>query len=163
MEGLSGSGSRDGDWTRNDAKRRYWLGYVLDLLGADVLESNRQLVLNLIEGATRNTDAAWFCLTLQPGRYVDPVAIQIIALDHHVANIDADAEFHLVFFGQLRVFDPELFLDRDGTAYRLDRAAELSDDAIASGAKDAAIMLADQPVDDYAIVFEGLEGRFFVG
>ena len=134
---------RDGDRTWYDAKCRHRLGYVFNLLGADVLKADRKLVLDLIEGAAGNTDAARLCLTLQPGRNVDPVAIQIITLDHHVADIDADAELHLVFFGQLRVFDPQFFLDRNGTAHCLDRAAELGDDAIAAGAKDAAIMFGD--------------------
>ena len=68
-----------------------------------------------------------------------------------------------MFFGQLRVFDPEFFLDRNGTSHRLDRAAKLGDDAIASGTENAAIMLGDQSVDDLAITFEGFEGGFFVG
>ncbi len=43
---------------------------------------------------------------LQPGRHVDAVAEQVVALDHDVAQIDADAEAHAVLLAKVRVETP---------------------------------------------------------
>ena len=51
-----------------------------------------ELALELIVGGTRDEHAAGLAQLLQPCCDIDAVAEQIVALDHHVAEIDADAE-----------------------------------------------------------------------
>ena len=37
--------------------------------------------------------------TLQPGGDVDAVAVESLAFDDHIAQVDADAKLHLTLFG----------------------------------------------------------------
>jgi hypothetical protein len=55
-------------------------------------------------------------------RDVDAVAIEIIALDDHVAGIDADAQFDAAVSPDTRVPRGHRQLDRDRAAHRVDDA-----------------------------------------
>ena len=154
---------RDRYLAPDDSERRHRLGDILDRLRADVLEAGRQLVLDLIEGAARDADAVGLGQAFQPRGHVDPVAEQLVALNHHVADVDADAQAHPAVLGQLGVADPELFLDRDGAAHRLHRAGELGQHAVAAGAEHPAVMPDDQAVDNFPIGLEGSKRRLFIG
>jgi hypothetical protein len=37
--------------------------------------------------------------TLQPRGHVDPFAVEVVAVDHHIADIDADAELEAAVGG----------------------------------------------------------------
>ena len=56
------------------------------------LERQVELALEMVVGGARDQHAAGLAQLLQPGGDVDAVAEQVVALDHHVAEIDADAE-----------------------------------------------------------------------
>ena len=62
--------------------------------------SKRQLVADVVAHAARDADAAGLRQRLQPRRDVDAVAEDVAVLDHHVADIDADAERHALVVGQ---------------------------------------------------------------
>ena len=54
-------------------------------------------------------------------------------------------------------------MDHDGTAHGVDDRGELDQHAVASRLEDAAAVLGDQWIDQFApIAFEGGEGSFFV-
>ena len=55
-----------------------------------------------------------------------------IAPDHHVAQIDTDAEFHLALGRQARVLGFEVGLDRDPAIHRVDNAGKFGQHAVAS-------------------------------
>jgi hypothetical protein len=71
-------------------------------------------------------------------------AIEVVALDHDVAEIDADAEHEPAVGRQLGVACAELLLDGDRTAHRLDGAGELGQHAVAGGADDPSVMARDE-------------------
>ena len=124
---------------------------VLDRLLAVVLVSERELVPYLFVHRARDANAAGVGETLQPRRDVDPVTVDLIALDHHVAEVDADAKLHPALRRQLRVLSLERGLNIDRAIHRLDHAGELGQNAIAGGVYEAAVVLLDQAVDDLAM------------
>ena len=91
----------------------------------------------------RNADAAGVGETLQPRRDVDPITVDLIALDHHVAEVDADAKLHPALLRQLSVLGLERGLNIHRAIHRLDHAGELGQNAIASGVYEAAVVLLD--------------------
>ena len=68
------------------------LVYVFDPLLAEAVETDRELVLHMIIGAAGDDDAAGIGKALQPIGDVHAVAVHVVPLGNHVAEIDADAE-----------------------------------------------------------------------
>ena len=98
-----------------------------------------------------------------PRRDVDAVAIEIVALDDHVAEIDADAQFDAVVGPDTRVPLGHRLLHRDRAADRIDDAGEFHQQAVAGGLDDAAAVLADLRIEDLAAQrFEAFERAFLV-
>src|SRR5215213_7760312 len=65
---------------------------VPDLLLAEIVEPDRQFVVDLIVDRAGDQDAAGFRQLLEPRRDVDAVPIDVLTVDHHVAQVDADAK-----------------------------------------------------------------------
>ncbi len=78
----------------------------------------------------RDRDAAGFGQGLQPRRDVDAVAVEIAAFDDHIADIDADPEYHGLVGGPGLVRLGHLLLQGDGAEHGIDRAAELHQHAV---------------------------------
>src|SRR5262245_11768456 len=71
------------------------LGEVLDGLHTLVDELDFELVANLVTYHRRTRNTAGPCQRFEPGGQVDAIAVEIVAFDDDVADIDADAEFDL--------------------------------------------------------------------
>jgi hypothetical protein len=123
---------------------------ILDLLFAQIVEGQRQLVADVVPRSSRDADRARLGEGFQPGRDIDPIAEQVLAVDHDIADMHADAELHRFVGGMSRILCGDRSLCRDGALEGIDRAGEIGDDAIASGIEDAAPVRRDQPVDDDA-------------
>ena len=54
----------------------------------------------MAENSLGHEDAAWLRQRLEPRRDVDAVAIEVAALDHHVAEVDSDAKDDPPILGQ---------------------------------------------------------------
>jgi len=67
---------------------------VLDLLVAHILEAVIDLIAHIVARLPRQADAAGIGQRLDPRRHIDAVAEQVAILQHDVADIDSDAEFH---------------------------------------------------------------------
>jgi hypothetical protein len=93
--------------------------------------------------------------TLQPGRDIHPVAIDLLALDHHVAKIDADAELHTPLGWQVSILGFERGLDIGCTLHCIDHAGEFGQHAVAGGIDKPSAMLLDERIDNFAIGSEG--------
>src|SRR5439155_5766173 len=87
---------------------------------------------------------------LQPGGDVDPVTEQVLAINHDIADMDANAELHRLVDGSCRVLRGDRALYRDRALHGIDRAGEVGDDAVAGGVEDPAPMRLDQTIDDDA-------------
>ena len=85
---------------------------------------------------------------LEPRRDVDAIAVDVVAVDDHVAEVDADPELDAVRRLEVRVVlgDAPLHLDR--ALDSVDHARELDQRAVAGELDDAAAMLGDPGLDE---------------
>src|SRR6266849_7021796 len=77
---------------------------VLDRLLAEVLVAQREPVPKVLADGARDADAAWFGKALEACGAVDAVTVDLLTFFHHVAEVDADAEFHPALGLPCRVF-----------------------------------------------------------
>ena len=91
-------------------------------------------------GRSRDQNAAGWAELLQTGRHVDAVAQEIIALDHHVAQVDADAQDDPAL-GGICLLTVSNRLDCRGAGHRADDGPELGDEAVAHQLHHAAAVL----------------------
>ena len=78
---------------------------------------------------------------LEPCRQVDAVAIEIAALDNHIADIDADAQEDAMLRGRLGILRVHCFLNVDSAFHGVDDAGELDEDAVTHKLEDTPAML----------------------
>ncbi len=109
-----------------------------------------------------DADAAGVGETLKASGDVNAVAVELLTLDHHVAEVDTDAEFHPAFGWQIRVLGPECGLDLDGAFHRIHNAGELRQHAITGGVHEAPAVLLDAGVNDFAIGGKRMQCRLFI-
>src|SRR6516162_3540524 len=100
---------------------------------------------------TRDADAAWIRETLQPGCDVDPVAINLLAFDHHVARIDANPEFHSAPRWETRILCPKAVRNFDGAVHCFHNTREFSQNTITRRVNKTSAMTLNVAVDDFAI------------
>jgi hypothetical protein len=81
-------------------KYPHWLYDVLDGLFAQVLKAERKLISDLVVDSMCDANAAGFGQALQAGCDVHSIAVKLIALHNHVAEVYADTELHSAFGGQ---------------------------------------------------------------
>jgi len=137
---------------------------VLDLLIAEILEIDLDLVPDLVEDIAGHADAAGVRQSLQARGNVDAVAVDVVAVDDDVADVDADAVDDSALDGDLRV----IFLDRglqlDGEKHRVDHAGEFHQRAIAHQFDGAAAIGPGPRLDELrAVGFQGRQGAALVG
>ena len=140
------------------------LGDVLDGLLALIEELQFELVADLVAHHRRTGDAAGPRQPFEPRRHVDAVAIEIVALDDDVAEIDADAELDVPVFGNPGVALRHAALDFDRAARRIEHAAELDQEAVAHHLEDAPAMLGDGRIEELAAMLAKRAQRaLFIG
>ena len=97
-------------------------GDVLDLLLAQILEGKGQPVANLIVDRIGHEHPADIGQGFDPCRNVDAVAIEVVALDDHIAEIDADAQFDALVRRDACVPLRDRLLHLDRATHRIDDA-----------------------------------------
>ena len=100
--------------------------------------------MHLIVDGTGDHDATGLGKFLQPRRDVDPIAIDIGTVHHHISQIDADAKLHLLRVRWVRNLVGNFLLNLDRTLHGLDDAGELGDYGIAPGIHDPPVMALHQ-------------------
>ena len=107
----------------------------------------------------RDTDAARLGERFQPCGNVHAIAIEIVALDHHVAEVHADAQCDPPVFGDRLVGRAHRLLKRHRGLDGIHGAGELHENAIAHQLDDTAMMLGNQRLKNFlASVFERSQG-----
>ncbi len=100
---------------------------------------------------------------LDPCGDVDAVAVEVVALDDHIAEIDADAQFDAALRRDARIPLGHRLLHRDRAAHRIDDAGKLDQQAVAGGLDDAAPVLGDLRIEQLAAQrFQAFERAFLV-
>ena len=155
---FASSGAGFGVRLKPDPKDADRTGDVLDALVAEILEFDVfQSLADLVAHGARNTDAAGLGEHFQAGRDIDAVAKDVVVLDDHVAEIDADAKLHPPRRRDVGVAPRHPALDLGSAQHRIDDAVEFDQHAVASGLDDAAAVLCNGRIDQLDPM--GLETR----
>src|SRR5262245_15285681 len=140
------------------------LGKVLDGLFALVDELDFEFVADLVTHYRRTGNAAGLRQRFEPGRQVDAIAVEIVAIDDDVADIDADAEFDLAIIRDSRISIMHAGLNLDSTARGVQHAAELDEQAVAHHLEDAAPVFRYGRIEELAAMLpESAERAFLIG
>src|SRR6266478_8335851 len=135
-----------------------WTGDVLDALVAEILEFEVvQSVTDLITHRARDADAAGLGEGFEARRHVDAVAKDVVFLNDHIAQIDADAELYPPRRRDVRVASRHPPLDLGSAQNRVGYVVELDQHAVAGGLYDAAAAPLDDRIDKLNTM--GLETR----
>src|SRR5262249_9421786 len=110
-----------------------------------------ELGLHLIIDRPRDAEAAGLGQALQPRRNIDSIAVDALALDDDISQVDADTKLHTALHGQRGVPGFELVLDGDGALYRFDHAGKLRQQVVPWGVHDAPPVLLDESGHHLAI------------
>jgi len=129
----------------------------------EVVAIKRKLILDLLVNAAGDADAVRLCQPLQARRNIHAVADQVITLDHHVAEVDADAEMHSLVFGEGGSQSLNGLLDLHRGPNRFYRAWELGNDAVPGSAEYPALVFPDEPIDLLAAGLKDPIGPLLIG
>ena len=159
---LSPAGRDGGGRIEQQPVDRHRLGQVLGPALPQELVADRQLAADLVVDRLRDQHPAGLGHGLQPRREIDAFAEQVAAVEHHVAQMHADAKPHRRRRVEPRVAGGELGLHLGRALHRLDHAREVGDQAVAGGVGDPAAMALDQPREHRARILERRHGRHLV-
>ena len=95
------------------------------MLLAQILEDEGQPVAHVIMNGIGDEHPAGIGQGFDPGRDVYAVAIKVVALDDHIAEIDADAQFDAALRPDPGVALGHRLLDLGGAGYRIYDARKL--------------------------------------
>jgi len=88
--------------------------------------------------------------SLQPRGYVDTIAVDVVLLDDHVTEVDADPKRDALVLGRFLVPVDHTALDLDRAAYRVDDTGELRQKPVAGVLDDPAVMLGNLGINQFA-------------
>ena len=134
---------------RRDARaptRKTWTGWAMFFSAWSPRSSTGKssFAAGLGQHRVRDADAAGLGHGFEPRGDVDAVAMNVVAVDDDVAEIDPDAPIRCGL-GRRVLGHRRLPLDR--AAHRVDDAGELDEQSVAGGLDDAAVMPGDRRVD----------------
>jgi hypothetical protein len=142
---------------------------VFDLLLAQIFENGGYPVAHVIMNCIGDKHPAGIGQGFDPCGDVDAVAIEVVALDDHIAEIDADAQFGADVRRDAGVPLGQRLLHRDSAAHRIDDAGKFHQHSVTGGLGprarpgDAAVVLSDFRIGDLAAQrFEAFERAFLV-
>jgi len=110
----------------------------------------------LAEGVFGDADPIGLGDTFEPGGDVYAVAEDVVALDQHVAEMDADAPFHSAVAGNRGVPLRRQVLQRQGAFDGADYRGELDQDTVAGRFEDPTAMLRDARIGSGAMLAQHL-------
>ena len=129
---------------------------------AQFLTPEFKFVFDLFESASRYTDAPGRCQGFQTGRHIHPVTINPLAVDDHIAEIDADAKQHAPLLGQGVIAHFQVGLDLEGTLHRLDHTVEFGQQIVTGRVDHPPAMMMDQAGHRFFVSCQRADGRGLV-
>jgi hypothetical protein len=104
----------------------------------------------MVADGARDADPARYRQPLEPCGDVDAVAVKVVAISDHVAEIDADAEAQAAFFSEIQIAVRHHALDFGGATDRVDDAGEFRQHAIAGVLDGTTVVFLDLGIDQLA-------------
>ena len=137
---------------------------ILDTDVAAVLEANVDPIADALVDDRGDADPAGLGERLQARGDVDAIAVDVVAFNDDIAEIDADSE-HDGWLGRAVIRQGSAgALHGKRAVYCVDHAAELDDGAIADQLHDAAVVGGDRRVEDgFPVPLQGSERARLVG
>lgn len=108
-------------------------------------------MLDLLVNGPGNVDLPRFRKTLDPRSNVDTIAIDIIRVDDHVAEVDAEPVFDPGLSWERRIAAKQVLLDDNTAPDSLDGTVESRDEAIPCGLDQLAVMFGDARFNEIAL------------
>ena len=103
----------------------------------------------------RHGDSAGLCDAFKPRGDIDAIAENIVVIDNHVAEVDADPKLDPPVLGNSGVAGRHIPLDFGGAFDRIHDARKLDQHSVAGQLDDSALMLGNGRVDQFrAMAFE---------
>src|SRR6516165_3935989 len=122
---------------------------------AEIDEGQGQLRSDVISDSTGNANPTRLRKSLQPSRDIDGIAEKVVALNDDVADVDSNAEPHLLTGRSIRILFGYGLLHSDGTLHSIHGTGEIGDEAVARRGEDPTAMRGDQGIDDGPVSVEG--------
>jgi hypothetical protein len=138
------------NWRRVDRIGAHRPGDILQLLLAEVAERDVEPSGAVLLHPRRDADAAGLGQPFQPCRDIDAIAEDVAILDDHVALVNTDPPLDPLVFRGIGISLGHLVLDRNRTCDGLNDAQKLAQDAVAGRLENAALMLGDLRVNQFA-------------
>jgi hypothetical protein len=146
-----------------DPENSYWSGNILDLLLAQIVKHKGQPIANVVVDRIGDEHPAGIGQGFDACGDVDAVTVEVVALDDHIAEIDADAQFDAAVHPNTGVALGHRLLHRDRAAHRIDDAGKFDQQPVAGGLDDAAPVLGDFRIQELAAQrLEAFERAFFI-
>src|SRR6516164_2179755 len=127
-------------------------GDVLDPLLAQILEDKGQPIAHVIINGIRYEHPTGIGQGFDPRRNIDPVSINVVALDDDIAKVDPDAKLEPLTNRDTRVALCHAALHLDCAADRIDDARKFHQYAVTGRLDDSAAVLGDLGIDKGASV-----------
>src|SRR6516162_11876369 len=135
---------------------------ILHLLLAEIGEGQGQLRSDVISDSTGNANPTRLRKSLQPSRDIDGIAEKVVALNDDVADVDSNAEPHLLTGRSIRILFGYGLLHSDGTLQSIHATGEIGDEAVARRGEDPTAMRGDQGIDDGPVSVEGAKRAYLI-
>jgi hypothetical protein len=120
------------------------------VLLAHELQRQVELALQVVIGRAGHQHTARLAQLFQACGDVHTIAQQVVALDHHVAEVDPDPEHDPTLGRHLGLLRGDALLHRDGAGHGVDHRAELDDGTVTHELDEAALVLGQQRIDHLA-------------
>jgi hypothetical protein len=120
------------------------------------------LAAHLPEGVFGDADPIGLGDAFEPGGDVDAVAEDVVTLDQHIAEMDADAPFHSAVGGDCGVPLRRQVLQRQGAFDGADHGPKLDQEAVTGGLEDPPTVLRDKRISRDPMVAQGPRRARFV-
>src|SRR5262245_4484391 len=138
-------------------------GNVLDGLLSQIVKAEAEFVLHLVVNHTRHHDAAGLGQGLKARRNIHAVAVNVVAIDNDVANVEADAELDSFFRRNVYIAIGHSALDVHRATHGINNAYKFDQHSVARRLHDASAMLGNLWINKFfAMCFELPQRAFFV-
>src|SRR6516225_5763475 len=142
---------RRGGPTAQQAIDAHRASNVLNLIFAQILERDVKLIADLVAHDPTHTDSTRLCQGFEAGGEVDAAAVNVALVDYDIAKVNADAELDAPLSWDVSIALGHSALHLDRAAHRIDDTGKLHQRAVAGGFDEAATVLLDPWVDQFAL------------
>ena len=122
---------------------------VLELLLADVLELQIETVADIVPHRLGNRDSSGLGHCFQARGDIDAIAVKVVVIDDHVAEVDADPKLDPPIFGNVVIAAAHFPLNLGGAVDGVHDAWELGEQTVAGQLDNSPLVSGDSRVEQF--------------